>query len=564
MKSINWWLAAAVIIVIAAFSFNLAGYPLLDPDEGRNAEVAREMAESNDYVLPQLNGLPYLDKPILFFFVDALGMEILGPTVFAARLPALLFTLMTLGLVGWFAEHAIGRGAGWVASLATATTPLTLGFSRTVIFDSTLTFFVVLSVIAFFKASETRPRDQDVTHRDHAYWWTVVAWCAIAMGVLTKGPIGIALPLLVAIPFAIWRKSQRKLVNPIAMLSFVAILLPWILAMTARIPDFLEYVLVTETLARLTTDEMHRTGPLWYFLPILFAGSLPWSVVVIGGLRKRTPPRDSPKRPFFIFLLLWILVPLVFFSLSQSKRPQYVLPLIPAIGLLVALYWHRATERLEGIRAASIALGLLGVGFISFAGALGTAFGASSSVAAAIPRTGVGLGSACLISSIALWFSGNRPSKALLALILPVSAIPFVSTGLMTAIGAERSSADLARVIRGVTTENTEIVAIGTYPLSLPFYLGRTITLSTDDGAELTSNYLYRTLDRWRTVRGTTLRPRDWWRERVAICDRPRLFLVKRHDEVTRQLLESVLPLLAANRKVAVYGPCNLTRLARS
>jgi 4-amino-4-deoxy-L-arabinose transferase-like glycosyltransferase len=562
MKQTKWLLVAAVIIVLAGLTFNLSGYDLLDPDEGRNAEVAREMAETNDYILPHLNGLPYLDKPILFFFVDALGMEVLGPTVLAARLPALLFTLLTLCLVWWFAERAIGVGAGWVASLATASMPLTLAFSRTVIFDSTLTFFVVLSIIGFFLAGE-RPSDSSETPGgDTAYWWTVVAWSAMGLGVLTKGPIALVLPLLVAIPYALWQKNAKKIANPIALLSFATLLLPWIFAMTNRIPDFLEYSLLTETLARLTTDEMQRTGPLWYFIPILLTGSLPWSVVALGGLKKGIPSRDDQDRPFFIFLLLWILLPLLFFSLSQSKRPQYILPLLPGIGVLVAMIWYRTKGDLSGVRAASIALGILSLFFFVLAGALGTAFGATSGVAATIPGTGVGLGAVCLVSSVTLWFSAKNTRLSLLAMVLPVSAIPFVSTSLMDALGNDRSNANIAEVMERVLTEDTEVIAIETYPLSLPFYLRRTITLSTDNGAELTSNYLFRTLERWRGVPETTLRPADWWRERAAICDRPRLFVVKIQDTATRRLLESVLPILTANRKVAVYGPCNLTQLA--
>ncbi len=561
MKSRNWWLIAAVLITVTGLSFNFSGYDLLDPDEGRNAEVAREMAATNDYVLPRLNGLPYLDKPILFFFVDALGMEVLGPTVFAARLPALLFTIFTLALVWWFARKRVGRDEAWVAALATATMPLTLGFSRTVIFDSTLAFFVVLSIVAFFEAFHGSANEGN---DDTPYWWTVVAWCGMALGVLTKGPIAIAVPLMVVIPFAAWRKTLRRVINPIALLSFAALLLPWIFAMQKRIPEFLEYSLVTETIARLTTDEMQRTGPIWYFLPIIIAGSLPWSAVALGALKKGTPGKSSEDRSLFVFLLLWILVPLVFFSLSQSKRPQYILPTLPAIGLLVALLWKGAPEKVGGIRAASIALALLAIVFFVVASALGEVFGASEAVAATIPATGIGLGAACLISAVVLWVFGDNRSLTLLALVLPVSVIPLASTRLMSAIGDDRSNANIAQVMNRVITDETEIIAIETFPLSLPFYLDRLVTLSTTTGAELTSNYLFRTLDDWRNIQGTTLRPPGWWRERVAVCDRPRLFVVKSHDQDTRQLLETALPLLTVNRKVAVYGPCDLVQLANT
>ena len=124
--------------MLIGLAFGLAGYPLLDPDEGRNAEVAREMAAGNDYILPHLNQLPYLDKPIVFFGVTALSMEFFGPSVFAARLAPLFFTLLTLSLIWSFGNRLYGSVGGWIAAIATGTMPLTLAFARTVIFDSAL------------------------------------------------------------------------------------------------------------------------------------------------------------------------------------------------------------------------------------------------------------------------------------------------------------------------------------------------------------------------------------------------------------------------------------------
>ncbi len=564
--------ALTVAIVAAGFLYRIDGHALLDPDEGRNAEVAREMAASNDYVLPRLNGLPYVDKPALFFAVDAAFMEVLGPTVFAARLAPLLFTLLALGTVGLFARRLWGAGTAWIAVVATATTPFVLAYSRTVIFDSAVMLWVALALLGFYRAIEDgRSEDGETTAvaggavRRVGDWYRALAWGAIGLGVLTKGPIALALPLMIAVPYAFWRRAVRALGDPVSLLLFVAIVLPWVFAMSREVPGFLEYVLVTETARRLATPDLGRTGPAWYFLAILPAAALPWTVVAAAAGIPRRRGTAGPIDRRMVFLSLWILVPLIFFTLSQSKRPQYVLPLIPAVGLFVAGLWRGRTDRLPGVRAAGAALAAIGAGLLLARHAVaGTLPHAAGDVAAQIPGTAVGLGTVCLGAAILAWVGAGRRWLALMALSLPVASIPLVSRGLMRAVGEDRSAHALAEAIDRAAGPETEIVGVGALPLSLPFYLQRTITLSTADGSELTSNYTLRNLDG--LVRGhpTILRGRDWWREALVSCTRPRVFVVRDDDDDARAVLERDLPLLVLTRKYAAYGPCGTGLLAQS
>ncbi len=167
-------LPVLLLAAALALGFDLGGYPLFDPDEGRNAEVAREMATTNDYVLPHLDGLPYLDKPIVYFAAAAASMEVLGPTETAARLPAYLFTLATLVVVVVFVRRRWGSDAAWLAALALATMPLVLAYARTTIMDSALSFCTTLAILAFW---DERP---------------VLAWAAIGLGCrLRPTPLGI-------------------------------------------------------------------------------------------------------------------------------------------------------------------------------------------------------------------------------------------------------------------------------------------------------------------------------------------------------------------------------------
>jgi 4-amino-4-deoxy-L-arabinose transferase-like glycosyltransferase len=478
------------------------------------------MAAQNTYVLPTLNGLPYLDKPVVYFAAGALVMEILGPTEFAARLPSLIFTLLTVVVVVWFARGLFGSAGAWTAGIAFAASPFALAYARTVIFDSALTLWITLALVGFYLSAERRtagPTDREGTGErlevpingqpvrrsaggagGAGERWSALAWAAMGLGVLTKGPVALAVPLLVAIPYCGWRRRWRAVLDPVGILLFVAIVLPWILAVSNQVPDFLRYVMVVETAQRLTTDTLGRGGPWWYFLPILLGAGLPWTVVALSGLRLRHLQEGNALDRRAVFLLLWILVPLLFFSFSGSKRPQYILPLIPALGLLVAYQWKGSTGRLPGVIPAAAFLVLFGLGLALGRNDIVGLFDTSTAVAQIIPWTALALGLVCLASGIAALLFTSRRGPALLAFSLPVAAIPIIAMPLMRTIGSDRSSADLARALSPAITDQTEVVAIGTYPLSLPFYLRRPLVLigayqqlraASSRGAESDSEY---------------------------------------------------------------------------
>lgn len=504
--------AVFLALVLALLAAHLGGYPLFDADEGRNGEVGREMAVTNDYVMPRLDGLPYLDKPVVYFAAEAAVMEVLGPTEVAARLPALLFTLATAALLAWFARRLWGTDAAWTAAVVFLSMPLTIAFSRTVIFDSTLTFFIVAAIVAFWFAIEEQQKRA-----------TIAAWVMIGLGVLTKGPVAIALPLFVAIPYAIKRKRARMLVSIGGLIAFVVVIAPWVWAISQQIPDFLHYVVVTETAQRMATKALKRTGPPWYFLPYLIGGALPWSFVLIAGwkdLRERWRENET------LYLLLWVGVPFLFFSISQSKRPQYILPLMPGLALLVA----RMTR---GMRAAAIALAVLGAMLLA---APWFVHKRDPIVAAALP-TALTLGGIALIAGLVAAFVKRR-EVAIAALSLPMLAIPLVANPLMNAIGERRSTRALVAQIRPYLTAQTELVGFEAYTGSMSFYLQRPFVVATPDAEEFTSNYLIRHYARFADDPSSTMRRLDWAVRLVDDRSRPRIFIVRDVDVEKRALLE--------------------------
>ncbi len=521
---LRWWL----LIVVIALSVHLGGFPLLDPDEGRNAEVGREMAATNDYVMPRLDGMPYLDKPIVYFAAEAAVMEVLGPTEVAARIPAFLFTMAGAAFLWWFAKRVWGSDEADVAAIVFLSTPLALAFSRTVIFDSALALFITMATAFLYLACEEEHRR-----------WAALAWLAIGLGVITKGPVAIALPLLVAIPYAIWRKRFRALWSWAGLALFILAIAPWVWAISRAIPDFLHYVLVTETAQRLATKALKRTGPPWYFIPYLIAGALPWSIVLISS------PRAIDRRDrSALYMLLWIAIPFVFFSISQSKRPQYILPLMAPVALLVARIWRDPRLRWR------VAAGVLVV------------FGVALMIAPAFVPLRAEYGDAARISAIAMGAAFaiggalafvTRREFALVALSIPVIAIPLTANPLMRAIGGRRSEAALIEQLRPRVTPQTEVVGVEAFTGSMTFYLRRPMVVVTPDAEEFTSNYLIRHYAAF--AGGVTIKPVAWLDGALADPARNRIYIVRANDAAHRaRLAGRGLRAIASDARYVAYA----------
>ncbi|MDQ6800654.1 MAG: glycosyltransferase family 39 protein [Acidobacteriota bacterium] len=489
-------LIAWAVVAAIAIGWQLGGYPLLDADEGRNGEVGREMAATNDYVMPRLDGLPYLDKPIVYFAAEAATMEITGPTEFAARFPAWLFTIATAVLLAWFARRESLDAP--LTAIVFLSMPLTIAFARTVIFDSALSFCITLALIAFYLERPT------------------LAWAAMALGVITKGPVAIAVPMMIAIPFASWRRRFRHLVSIAGFVVFVLIIAPWVWAVSREIPDFLHYVVVTETAQRLTTGALKRTGPPWYFIPYLIGGAFPWVLALFG---KRLPATDHRPPWLDRYLLLWIAVPFIFFSISQSKRPQYVLPLMAPIALYVA-------RRTNPGKAAAIVTALFGALLLGAIPFVQLQYGRDAAIV---------IGICALIFGVIAAFT--RGAIAWIALSIPMLTIPIATNSTMNALALRRSTKSLIAQMRPYINADTEIVGLEAFTGSMAFYLQRTIVLVTPDAEELTSNYIIRHYGAFASNLRSTVRPMSWLP--VAFDrQRPRLIIVRDSDRRNRTIVE--------------------------
>jgi 4-amino-4-deoxy-L-arabinose transferase-like glycosyltransferase len=544
------WVALFALALVA-LATGTGSTALMDPDEGRNAEVAREMAERGDFVVPHLNGLPYLDKPVFFFAAAAAAVKGLGPTELAVRLPALAFTIATVALLAGFAHRLFGREVALIAGLALATAPLVLAYARIVIFDGVLLFWVTASCISF----------QQAWSRERRLPW-VAGWATAGVATLTKGPVGLVLPLLINVAYALaCRERLRRLFDPLGMLSFAIVVAPWFVAVTARHPEFPHYAFVRETFERVATGRMARSGPIWYFIPLLVGGALPWALLPLFDARRLPDAwreRTGGGRTR-VYLHLWVLVPLVLFSLSQSKRAGYILPVIPAVALLAALHFHEAPNArrrlgwLAGTLSAGAGLVLL-VASGSIAGRIRNAPGLADALRDTGPWLGIGLAATAALTA---WASARRSRTALLA---GLALIPIVSLigaqRALEALGEERSARSLAAEIRAAGPSTPRVVGIEAMPHSLAFYLRAPILVSTATAGELRSNYIFDYTEMLRDVPGSTLRPLGWWRGELRDCPTPTVFVVRSNRKEYREELAAQLPLLTETRRFAAYGPC--------
>jgi len=302
-------------------------------------------------------------------------------------------------------------------------------------------------------------------------------------------------------------------------------------------------------------------------LPIVPVAAFPWIVPALARWRNWRwawlARRVNPQAQDAILLACWVLGPLLFFTLNQSKLPQYVLPLMPPFALAAARVLTRDADELGGgigagrVTYARIAA-IAGVALVSLTLWLPAPISLTPAERAAIPGTALALGIALLASAIMVYVGGRpdrpRPATTVMGYALAVMVVPMVSGRLLDAVGDDRSAKGLASVLRNVGAE--DVVGVSAFPPSLPFYLRRTIPVATETGRELTSNFIADYHEKYRAVPASPLKPADYWRERLQDCRTPTGFVTRAGDVRARAVLDSAVPLLAVEGRYAAYGPC--------
>ncbi len=500
MASPNRTLAVAAFLFAAILLFaRLGELPLLQPDEGRNAEIAREMKETGAWLVPTYDGISYLDKPAFHFRAVALSLSVLGDNELAARLPSVLFALALLAVLFAFSRRVYGPRCAALAVVVIVTSPLFLAFGRIVILDMALALFVSISILAGFLAEEASSARRR---------WSFVSAGAAAVATLVKGPVGFLTPLLVLSALHALERRPRailRLLSPANLLLFAAVVLPWFLALTDRHPDFPHYGIVEETLRRYATSSFRRTGPFYYYAPVLLAVFFPWSVllpesIVLAARRRRfLLPADR-------LFILWAIVVVLFFSTSQSKLPGYILTAVVALGVLIARVADRALDAAAGRAARLVLRGAAVLAVICAILSVLLAVGIfepdwirrlfrirSREFDRLVPTFRPLAVTLVVIGSVALLGCLRRSLKlSMAAMSLFPAALLTLCFGGLGEYAEAGSARSLARALPAFP-KGTGVACVESFPGGLPFYLGRTVTLVSRDGRELESNYiLYR------------------------------------------------------------------------
>jgi 4-amino-4-deoxy-L-arabinose transferase-like glycosyltransferase len=336
---LGWALLIFATLYVCYFS-HLGAIGFVGPDEPRYAWIARDMAETGDWVTPRLYGKPWFEKPPLFYWGAALSFKYLGVSEASARLPSAISALLATLALAWLAWRLYGaETARWLLLLLPTSVGM-IGFSHAAATDMPFSSMLTISMVcAAVVLGLTRNENSPILPRTP--WLALVLFgFFLGLAVLAKGPAAIILSGGAAFFWALFTKRWRdafRLFHPVAIAAFCATALPWYILCARRNPDFFRIFIIEHNFKRFLTSEFQHTQPFWYYGVVLFVALLPWTALavwslIVGSVKSVRGKQLSPNALFF---LTWALFCLVFFTMSKSKLPGYILPAIPAIVMLL-------------------------------------------------------------------------------------------------------------------------------------------------------------------------------------------------------------------------------------
>lgn len=338
------------LLTVFTFFYLLGGRSLNEPDEGRYSEIAREMIETGDWLVPHLWYIPHLDKPPMTYWIEAASMKCFGRNEWAVRLP-----LALAGIGGVWAAFLLGcsvggRRVGVWAALILQSSLLFFVMARMLTTDIYLTLFTTWAIYFFWRS---HPVNAERGVRNAEHWkWNIAGWVALAFGFLTKGPVALAIPAAAFGALMIYRRDQITVKNFLSgaaagLVVFLALAAPWFIAVFRTVPASGHFMVFGQAAGHLLgTTIKDRGGSPFYFFAILLVGLMPWTIW-LGWLWRRAHWRslDDRSKAAWLVLSVWTIFTFTLFSLSRSKLPAYILPIFPALSVLLAWRFFDGEER---------------------------------------------------------------------------------------------------------------------------------------------------------------------------------------------------------------------------
>jgi 4-amino-4-deoxy-L-arabinose transferase-like glycosyltransferase len=459
------------------------GRPALwEPDEGRYAEIAREMVLAHDYVTPRDDWVRYFEKPPLVYWAEALSIKLLGPSELAVRLPAALASVAQVALAAALGEAMFGAAVGLAAAMVLALSALVFGFARFATLDPALALFVSGALGAFWAAARAPGFDGAAGRRRF-----LLAAAVAAAGTLTKGPVALVLTGLVGLAWLLTERRAREILRMPwlgAIAIYAAIAAPWFVLAARRNPEFLRFFFIHEHVQRYLENAEHGWGP-YFFVVVVIAGMWPWICLVPMGVRELMRARGGDddaaalgRRPdarsSLTFMLWWFGIILVFFSIPRAKLGSYILPATVPLAI-VAGYALCRLPRLEAsslrrLFGALALLNLAATAAVAIARGYFTSYATSTLFADAF-----GAMAALTVSSLvclAIAWRGRHVAAAAGALALGVA----IALGIMVKARLDAqplgSYRELARAITPYLSPECRLASYRHFVQSLPFYTG--------------------------------------------------------------------------------------------
>lgn len=468
-----------LVIIYALLWFGTLDYRHLIPsDEGRYAEIAREMLVTGDWVTPRYNGYKYFEKPPLQAWATAAAFQMFGIGEWQARLWTALTGFFTILLIGFTGARIYNARAGWLASAVLASSPMWVISGHFNSLDMGLSAFLVAALCSLLLAQTSQNK-----HSCRNWMWA--CWAFMGLATLSKGVIGVAIPAMVFIAYSIstwdWKIWTRLRIFSGSIL-FLAITAPWFVLVSQRNPGFLEFFFIHEHLQRFTQDAHSRTGPIYYFVPLLLVGILPWFLQIPGAVIEAWRER---RREFSAgwLLVCWFVVIFAFFSVSRSKLPGYIIPIFPALALLIG---NRLDQLLGHTNSMTLAWKLQALGF-ALLGCVGFFFldaigkQARPDEIESYAQYAYWVISALLVliifSAFAAWQSARNGIQSIVSFACGFFLCAIIAGTGHETLGRAVSGIDLVERVKASVPAKINFYSVRLLDHTVPFYLGRTMIM---------------------------------------------------------------------------------------